>query len=369
MAAIRKIAVLGAGNGGVAAAADLTLRGYEVRLYSRSPATLAPIRERGAIEIVEEGRASLARPALVTADLGEAVKGAEVVMVAAPAVAHEPFAEALAPRLGGSELLFLNPGHTGGALHFAHALARAGLAEPPPIAESVTLTYICRLKGDARVEVYRRTANLLAAAFPGKLTAAAVARLSALYPALVPARDALETGLSNINAILHPAGMVANAGWIEATGGDFFFYREGIGPAVARLIEAVDRERLRLVGALGLEPRSFVEIFHAAGLTSDSARASGSVHAAAQESAPNRSIKAPPRLKHRYLDEDVGYGLVPMAELARLFGIETPVIDALITLAGTLNQVDYRREGLTLEKMGLAGIDRDGIPRYLQEGR
>jgi opine dehydrogenase len=366
---IRKIAVLGAGNGGVAAAADLALRGYEVRLFSRSAATLAPIVERGGIEIVEEGRLSFARPALATAHLEEAVSGADLVMVAAPAVAHDYFAATLARLVTGRELLFLNPGHTGGALHFAWALRRAGLAEPPPIAESVTLTYICRLKGGARVEVYRRTTNLKAAAFPGKLTSGVVARLRPLYAALVPARHTLETGLSNINAIMHPAGMVANAGWIEARGGDFLFYREGIGPAVASVIEAVDRERLEIVRALGLEPATFVEIFHAAGLTSDAARASGSVHAALQESAPNRTIQAPPRLAHRYLDEDVGYGLVPMAELARLFRIETPVIDALITLAGAMNRVDYRERGLTLEKMGLAGIGPGRISEYLEQGR
>ena len=47
---IKKIAVLGAGNGGCAAAADLTLRGYEVRLFSRSESTIAKLARRGEIE-------------------------------------------------------------------------------------------------------------------------------------------------------------------------------------------------------------------------------------------------------------------------------------------------------------------------------
>jgi opine dehydrogenase len=53
--AISKIAILGAGNGGCAAAADLTLRGFEVRLFSRSEKTLLPIMKRGEITLVEEG--------------------------------------------------------------------------------------------------------------------------------------------------------------------------------------------------------------------------------------------------------------------------------------------------------------------------
>ena len=41
---VREIAIIGAGHGGCAAAADLTLRGFSVRLYGRSSATIAPIR-------------------------------------------------------------------------------------------------------------------------------------------------------------------------------------------------------------------------------------------------------------------------------------------------------------------------------------
>ena len=79
------------------------------------------------------------------------------------------------------------------------------------------------------------------------------------------------------------------------------------------------------------------------------------------------TIKSPPSLDHRYIREDIGYGLVPMAEIGRLLGIKTPVMDALITLASTALGVDFRVEGLTLEKMGLqtirkpAEISHDGF--------
>jgi opine dehydrogenase len=215
--------------------------------------------------------------------------------------------------------------------------------------------------------VYRRTKSLRFAAFPGKRTSELCGALTALYPDLVPAENVLETGLSNINAIMHPAGMIANAGRIEAGARDYYFYRD-ITPAVARVIEGVDRERLRIVERLGLEPRPFVELFYRAGLTSDSARASGSVYDAMRESEPNRTIKAPATLDHRYMHEDVGYGLVPMAELADRLGIATPVIDGLIALASAMNGVDYRRDGLTLEKMGLAAVRPESLPALLREG-
>ena len=365
---IHSIAILGAGNGGCAAAADLTLRGYEVRLYSRSEETLEPILKRGGIELAEGGKRNLVKPHLVTNKLGEAVAGADLIMVAAPAVAHETLATNLAGCLSDGQIIFLNPGHTGGSLHVAALLRRPGVLAKVQVCETVTLTYICRLIGPAQVEIYRRTENLRFAAFPGKLTARLLPEVGKVYPNIVPATNVLETGLSNINAVMHPAGMVGNAGWIETGGGEFYFYREGITPAIARVIGAVDRERLALVRRLGLPLLSFVDIFHQAGLTSEAARESQSVYQATQESAANQTIKAPPTLNHRYLNEDVGFGLVPMSELARLTGVETPVIDALITLASEINRTDYRREGLTLEKMGLHGVKPEQLMKLLQEG-
>ncbi len=365
--AIHKIAVLGAGNGGCAAAADLSLRGCEVRLYSRSESTLQSIRERGAIEIVEAGTRSLAQPELVTSNMAQAVAGAELIMMAAPASAHRELAASLAPHLKEGQIIFLNPGHTGGSLHLAAVLAAQGAAAKIRICESVTLTYICRLTGPSTVEVYRRTKRLRCAAFPGRFTSKLAGEMRKIYPDIVAAENVMETGLSNINAIMHPAGMLGNAGRIEQ-GEDFCFYSQGITPAIARLIAAVDRERLDIVKRLGLKPLSFVEIFYQAGLTSDNARASGSVYRAIHESEPNKAIRSPGSLDHRYLKEDVGYGLVPMAEIGGLAGSKTPVIDSLITLASELNRVDYRAEGLTLEKMGLSQVKPENLEEVLYEG-
>ncbi len=365
---IERVAVLGAGNGGCATAADLAARGFETRLYSRSEQTLAPLRQRGGIELVEYGRETFGRPRVITPVLREAVAGADLVTIAAPALAHEFMARALAPLLDENPIVHLNPGQTGGSLHFAHALRRAGCRVPIRCCETVTLTSICRMTGPARVEIYRRTANLGCAAFPAASGPDLLPGMAAVFPNITPAENVLETGLSNINAIMHPAGMVGNAGWIERHVGDLLFYRHALSPAVARIIEAVDRERLDIVRALGLPPRSFVEIFHAAGLTSDAALESGSVFQATQESEPNKTLVAPATHDHRYVHEDVGYGLVPMAALADLLRIETPVIDALITLASEMNHTDYRRHGLTLTRMGLREADAGALPAILETG-
>ena len=57
-----------------------------------------------------------------------------------------------------------------------------------------------------------------------------------------------------------------------------------------------------------------------------------------------------------------------MAEIGKLLGIETPVMDALITLASVALGIDFRVEGLTLEKMGLAGVAPADLQRILTDG-
>jgi len=362
---IKTVAVLGAGHGGCAAAADLGRRGYSVRLHARSAQRLAPLRERGGIEArgVQQG---LVPVGLITNDLAAAVRGADLVMLVVPSIAHAPYACALTQLVEDGQPIFLNPGHTGGGLHFLHALRRAGYRGQVMSGETVTLTYITRMEGPATVNIYSYTTQLRFAALPGRHADQMFALIKPLYPNIVQATSVLETGLANINAVFHPPGMIMNAGWIERRRGDFLFYREGITEAVGRVIAAVDAERLAVAQALGVPATPFIDMFHQAGLTTAAAHASRNIARACQDSEPNRTIKAPPSLDHRYIHEDVGYGLAPMAELGRLAGVATPTIDALIRLAGLALGIDFGAEGLTLERLGLAGKSPSELIRFVE---
>ena len=365
---IKKIAILGAGNGGCAAAADLTLRGFQVRLFSRSESTTVKLAKLGAIEIVEGGISKKVAPFFISPHLPPVVQGVDLIIITTPAVGHEYLANGIANYLTDGQKILLNPGHTGGALHFANLLRELGCKADVQLGETVTLTYICRMPQFGRVEVYRRTTNLRCAAFPGKWTTSLVPEIQSVFPNVITAVNVLDTGFSNINALMHPAGMLGNTGWIEKTGGDFLWYREGVTPSIGAWIDAVDAERLEIVRRLGLPELRFVDIFHQAGLTTADARDSGSAYRAIHESEANFAIKSPPSLDHRYIREDIGYGLVPMAEIGKLVGVKTPVMDALITLASSALGVDFRRDGLTLEKMGLANVAPENLGKILTDG-
>ena len=365
---MREVAVLGAGNGGCAAAADLGIRGYGIRLYNRSIERIAPIREHGGVHLIGAAGEGFVPIPVVTTDLAEAVRGADLVMLTVPISTHPFFAAGLAPLLEPHQVLFLNPGHMGGGLFMAHELHRLTGRTDARICETSTLTYGCRMKDAITVNVMARMTNLPFAAFPTRNQAELFELVVALYPDVVQASNVLETGFMDINAVEHPPQIICNAGWLEHTKGDYLFYFEGTTPSVGRVIDVLDRERIAVADAAGVRTKPFTRVFHEMGYTTAHAAEVGSAYVALQESAPNRWVKGPASLDHRYLHEDVGWGLVPWSEMGKAYGVATPTMDALIVLGGALNARDYRTEGLTLERLGLAGIPPGDLDPYLQDG-
>ena len=361
-----QVAVIGAGNVGCALAAHLTLRNIAVRLCNRSPARLEEIRRAGGITITGavEGVASISA---LTTDVGEAVRGADVVAVTVPTPALPAYAPALAEATNDEQVLWLDPGHSGGALYLGAEVRRCR-GGSPLICQLSTASHGSRMAGPAAVGVFALTAASLAA-FPSRDVDECHRRVDALLPGqFSKASSVLELDLQNVNAVMHPAQMVCNASWIEATAGEILIYREGSGPATSRVIEAVDAERVALARALGVPTLSLVDALARAGYTSAKAAGTGSVHVALQTGEPIGRVKAPPTLDHRYLHEDVGWGLVQWINLARVASVPTPTMDALTTLAGVLNGIDYHRDGLTLERMGMTGVEAGDLLPYALSG-
>jgi opine dehydrogenase len=358
------VAVVGAGNVGCALAGHLSLLGHEVRLVTRSEARLAPIREAGRLALTGaiEGTAEIA---LLTTSVADAVRGAQIVAVTVPTPALPFYAPALAESTSGNQLLWLNPGHSGGALFVAQEMRRRGRPSGRPICQLSTTTHGSRMTDATTVNVFQLAKPALAA-LPGREVDECRAAVgSLLRTEFTAAPHVLELDLANINALAHPAQMIANAGWIEATGGDFAIYKEGSGPAVAALIDAVDVERRAIAHRLGLATKSFGEILAEAGF---SPVGSGSARETLIAATPIHGVKAPPLLDHRYLHEDVGWGLVQWIHLARAVDVPTPTMSALTHLAGVINGIDYVEAGLTLAKMGLDAVPAARIVDFVTSG-
>lgn len=359
------VCVIGAGAGGAAAAVELTLAGHQVRWWNRRAETIEPFRAAGGVRYEGVLGDGTARPASIGGPLADALDGADVAMVCLPALAHEVVAAELAAAQLASPLV-LNPGHTGGALHVAEVFRRHGAA-PPPLAELSTLTYVARKAAPDAVRITGAAGRVHAARLPGG--EAALEAACALYPSAAPARDVLATSLANVNLVLHTPGAILAAAWVEATGGDFRFYVDAMTPGVARSIGRLDTERLAVAAAFGHDLPPLVAEMAAIGTAAAEPAARGDVRAAIAEGEANRLIRAPESLEHRYYTEDFGYGLVPLLELARIAGVAVPYAEALVEVAGALVGEDLRATGLTASRLGIAGLDREGLLHRVRETR
>lgn len=351
-----KIAVLGAGAGGAAAAVELVAAGHRVALWGRSEPTLAPLRAQGGIAhdgVLGSGRA---KPDLITADLDAAIAGADGILVCLPTFAHGDIAGALAQARVTLPVI-LNPGHTGGALEFRQCFRIRGVA-PPPIAEFSTLTYVARKYAPDRVTVTGRAKSVRLAALPGGEPARGLAQ--ALFKSANPMPDVLACDLANVNMVLHAPGAVLSAAWVEATRGDFTFYVQGMTPGVARVMQALDAERRAVARAFGHDLPPLADEMKLIG-TVESAADGDDLVAAISSGEANRRIKAPDSLGYRYYREDFGHGLLPLTVLAGIAGIAVPTADALLRIAQTLLGIDFASHGRTAARMGIAGLDRVGL--------
>ena len=357
--------VIGAGHGGKAMAAHLSLMGFHVTLWNRTFGHIEVIKKRGGIEVesAEGGPHGFAKIALVTSDMEEALKDAEMVMVVLPSSAHADVAKAAAPHLREGQTVVLHPGRTCGALEFEKVMRDNGCTANVTIAEAETFIYASRTDGPAQARIFRIKEAVPLAALPAIRTAEVLEKINQAYPQFIDGGNVLNTGLNNMGAIFHPALTLLNAGWIEATHGDYQFYIDGVTPSVARVLEVLDRERVTVASALGLRARTAVEWLEMAynSIGAD-------LHEAIQNQPGYYGIKAPSTLSHRYIFEDVPMSLVPIASLGQRYGVSVRGMDSIIRLACIVHRTDYWRRGRTVDRLGIGDLSVSELTRYVNEG-
>ncbi len=343
------IAVLGAGNGGIAMAGHLSIMGFEVRLFNRSEERLWGIRSTGGIEVVGEiegfGKISLA-----STSIDEVIDGVELIMVVVPATAHKWIAERIAPFLKSGQIIVLHPGRTFGALEFKQILNNMNVTADVIVAEAQTFIYASRIVGPAQVRIFRIKNSIPVASIRAHLIPNVLKKLRVAYPQFVAGDNVFKTSFENIGCVFHPALTILNAGWIEDDA-EFQFYHEGATQSVVKVLEAIDMERIQVAESLGIRALSAKEwLYLAYGVTG------ANLFEAMRKNNGYRGIMAPRTLQVRYLTEDVPTSLVPIASIGKKFGVETPVINSLIELASRLNGCNYWEEGRTVEKLGIENL-------------
>jgi len=357
-----KFAVIGAGNGGQATAAHLALMGFKVNLYNRGKERIEHIQKKRGIEVTGMINA-FGELNTVTTNIKEAIEDANIIMVVIPASGHEDIARVCAPYLKDGQIVILSPGRTFGALEFINTVRKDGSDADIIIAETQTIIYTSRYKEGAKVEILALKKRVPLAALPANRTEEVIAIMKGIYPQLVPAINVLKTGLDNIGAIFHPTPTLLNVGWIETPRTRFKYYYEAITPTVAEFLEIIDKERMDVAKAFGIDALSAKDwLYEAYGVRGET------LYEALQNNDKYRTIDAPTTLQHRYIFEDVPTGLVPIASIGDMLGVPTPNIKLIIQIASMLTGIDFWKNGRTIEKMGLKGLSVNDIKRLVDKG-
>jgi opine dehydrogenase len=355
-------AVIGGGHGGQGMAAYLGYLGHRINLYNRTLSNVEKIKEQGFIEM--EGCISgKGYIDLVTDDIEKAIMGVDVIMVTVPASAHKDIASLISPYVTDNQYVVLNPGRTGGALEFQNIIRRNNPTNNVGIIEAQTFLFACRVVSKGIVRIMSKKNEIKVAALPAIRTKEFIDSISSTIPEFVETKSVLDTSFNNIGALLHPIPTILNCGRIESTKGDFLYYIEGITPTVAKIIEEVDYERMQIASALGTEVISLMEwLGYTYGAYGDT------ICEALANVKGYWDLKAPSKMDTRYIFEDVPQSLVPLSDMGRHLGINTPTIDSLIHLASIMHNKNYYMLGRKVIDMGLDGLSLEEIKSYVLYG-
>lgn len=355
-----RIAVLGGGNGSYAAAADLTDLGHEVRFWRRDTAAFGDLLATRRLMLKDIAGRREVGIALVTADLGAAVHGAELILVPTPAFAQEDIAAALAPHLVGGQVIFLPPG-TFGSVVMLRTIRRAGCTADISIAETGTLPWLARKHGPAEVAITIRATRLPTGVFPACNAAQVFAILQAAFPSVEPIEDALAGALMNAGPIIHPPLILMNAGPLEHFE-KWDIHNEGTQPAIRRVTDALDAERIAVRVGLGYAGEHFPLSDH----YNNDRWMYGDAHNRLVDSGDWREHIV--LTEHRYMTEDIHYGLAFLVSVADWARVPAPVATGLLAIASAVCGRNLRQGRRTLEALGLAGLSRAEMATLLVRG-
>lgn len=354
-----EIAVLGGGNGSLAAAVDLTEQGHAIRLWRRNQAVAAST--PNPITLKDHTGARPVTISLITSDIAEALKGADLIVSPAPATAHEDIAATLAPHLTAGQVVFLPPG-TFGTYMMARAMKDEDNTADVSFAETGTLPWLTRKHGDDTIAITTRATRLPTGVLPLKNKDHALSVIRQAFPSVEDTGCALSGALMNAGPIIHPPLILMNAGPIEHFD-HWDIHNEGTQPAIRRVTTALDAERMAVREALGYGEPHFPLANH---YNTDQWMYGNMAHDKLTDSGDWRE-----RLiltEHRYMREDVALGLAFIVSCADWIGVEAPTAKGLLALGSAICGEDFRQTGRTLETLGLATMTRLEMAEMLEVG-
>ncbi len=355
-----EIAILGGGHGCHAAVADLSEQGHQVRFWRRDRAALQALRDAGGILLKDAAGSRRVPVHRVCDEIGDAIRGAELIVLPTPATAQRDIATWAAPYLSDGQVVFLAPGTLGSYL-MSRWVAAEGSRARVTWAETGTLPYLARLHGPNEVNVTIRAVRLPTGVFPFADARRALAVIGKAFPSVHGCGNALSGALMNAGPIIHPPLVVMNAAPLQHHA-RWDIHSEGTQPAVRAVTDRLDAERIAVREALGYPAPHYPLADH---YTTDRWMY-GDAHRKLQKSGDWREHID--LTNHRYITEDIELGLSLLASVARWAGVDAPVSHGLLAIAGGWLGRDLREGARSFEALGLASLSIEALARGLEDG-
>lgn len=319
--------------------------------------SLEPFIKNKEIEFHGEFGSGTAKLNMVTTNAEEALRDSSIIILTAPAYAHEPLVKLCTPHLRDGQIFLIKTGYFG-ALRFCKTIKDTG--KKITMAEMNITPYCVRKTASNKIFVYAKKKNIALAAMPTNEIAKVFDLIKAVYPDLILVKNVLYTSLDCANWLIHPITTLLHQGLIERSKHYSLPHKDSIPPSVLNLMEIMDKERIGLGKVFGLNIPTLNNFWESGGKTIGEAIRKCVEHELYSYEYEDAWMK--------HLDEDLYYGLPTWSSLAKLVNVPTPLTDAIITIFSYIAGVDYMKEGITVEKIGLTGLSIKEINKILEEG-
>ena len=356
---------------GAVCAADFTLSGHEVSftVFPEHKALLPEVRKAGGFTVEGDpkhlvskktGFAKLDRICDTTA---EALKDAEAVLIEVDINQLEEKFSAMIPEFARGAVVHVQSHGYWPAARLTPLLRKAGRADVL-VTEAPAPTHAARIEGTVVTPKGLRS-GIQIATVPASRTEEALAVLKPLFPHFSGASSVLQTGLENLNLIVHPAMVLPNVGAMERAkldGKKFAFYQDGVVPAAGVLGDALDAERKLVCEAYGVEHTPMAKaIEQYYGFKSDT------FFEAMQNPVYKSFPPFQPDIWRSWASDDLPYAIVPCVQLADQAGIAVPLHRSFAEILGVLLGVDTWKYGPSLADMDLEGTP-ESVKNRMKKG-
>lgn len=393
----KPVAILGAGGVGKTMAGDCALAGQEVRLWEQESFAKKAFTnidkgirlDGGQFSYYGFERRGVGYINLATTDMAEAVKGAGIIVVGVVSMAHEDIFRKLIPLLEDGQVIHIIPDNYGSFV-CRKLMREMNCTKKVIVGAWCTAPYGVRIVNMGGVttntcKINDRVTILRGAALPDTDTEAFLESANYLtaFDAIrtgdgfVAGKTVIDVNLSNVNPVIHVPGTVLGAAVMQNFGTvlgqdpkNYSLYGFALCPAIAEVQAIFWEEEKAIAKAMNVDVCHVAYEDFFSRTTMYGKEYMGPDFAVPfEEKYPNFFGDGPFDLESRYITEDVPVGCYVYQQLAKKYGVPTPVIDSMIMLANIMIKRDLiKASKYTLEYLDIDHMNHDQLQDYLVKG-